>query len=385
MPEGRMRALPVAGKSPSERLALERQNAAIMAVFERAGFDQIAPDIIQPADIFLERSGEDIRARTFVFNDPEGHELCLRPDLTVPACRYHLSHAENPAAEAKYCYLGPAFRFPDERLSPQEFNQAGLEWFGAADISAEARILKLAISALEAAGATGLKVTLGDVGLFTALLNDTEMPDRWRRRLRHQFWRPQAFQNLLTTFAAGHNQKRTSISPIVDEFRNGDATTNWLDQNNIPLQGTRTLAEISSRLTEKFADRSQNPLDPLKRQAIENYLEIEGAATDVPQLLEAISTSDQYAAACASFTKRLELFEDAGLNPRRFKFSANFGRELEYYTGFVFQIEADSAHGPVAIAGGGRYDELLSDLGAAQKVPAIGCAIHTERLAAVLA
>ena len=62
----------MAGKSRAEREALERQNAAIMAVFERAGFDQIAPDIIQPADIFLERSGEDIRARTFVFTDPAG-------------------------------------------------------------------------------------------------------------------------------------------------------------------------------------------------------------------------------------------------------------------------------------------------------------------------
>ena len=365
----------MAGKSPTERLALERQNAAIMAVFERAGFDQIAPDIIQPADIFLERSGEDIRARTFVFNDPEGHELCLRPDLTVPACRYHLSHAENVSAEAKYCYLGPAFRFPDERLSPQEFNQAGLEWFGISDIAAEARILKLAISALEAAGATGLKVTLGDVGLFNALLNDTEMPDRWRRRLRHQFWRPQAFQNLLANFASGHAHKRSSISPIIDTFKP--------DQSyDVVMQGERTWGEISARLAEKLADRSEAPI---QHEAIENYLGIEGAASDVPMLLKTIAAGNDYAAACAAYEQRLELFEDAGLNPRRFKFSANFGRELEYYTGFVFQIEADSAHGPVAIAGGGRYDELLSDLGATQKVPAIGCAIHTERLAAVLA
>ena len=372
----------MAGKSPSERQALERQNAAIMAVFERAGFDQIAPDIIQPADIFLERSGEDIRARTFVFNDPEGLELCLRPDLTVPACRYHLTHAENVSAEAKYCYLGPAFRFPDERLSPQEFNQAGLEWFGVSDVAAEARILKLAISALEAAGATGLKVTLGDVGLFNALLNDSKMPDRWRRRLRHQFWRPHAFQNLLTQFAANHNQKRTSISPVIDAFATGDAAARWLDENNIPLQGTRTVAEISARLAEKYADRSEVPIN---REAIENYLAIEAAASDVPQLLRSIAGGDDYAAACTAFAQRLDLIEDAGLNPRRFKFSANFGRELEYYTGFVFQIEAQSAHGPVAVAGGGRYDELLSDLGARQKVPAIGCAIHTERLQAVLA
>jgi ATP phosphoribosyltransferase regulatory subunit len=373
----------MAGKSSAERQALERQNAAIMAVFERAGFDQIAPDIIQPADIFLERSGEDIRARTFVFNDPEGHELCLRPDLTVPACRYHLSHAENPAAEARYSYFGPAFRFPDERLSPQEFNQAGLEWFGAPDaIAAEARMLKLAISALEAAGATGLKVTLGDVGLFGALLTDTEMPDRWRRRLRHQFWRPQAFRELLASFAAGPTRRRTSISPIIDTFINGDATAAWLEKNSITLTGTRTLEEISSRLAEKYADRSQ---PPLQREAIENYLGIEGTAIDVLLLLKTIQGAKAYAAACAAYERRLEAIEDLGLNPRRFKFSANFGRELEYYTGFVFQIEADTKDGPLAIAGGGRYDELLSDLGAPQKVPAIGCAIHTERLQAVLA
>jgi ATP phosphoribosyltransferase regulatory subunit len=377
-----MRALSVAGKSSTERLALERQNAAIMAVFERAGFDQIAPDIIQPADIFLERSGEDIRARTFVFNDPEGHELCLRPDLTVPACRYHLSHAENPAAEARYSYLGPAFRFPDERLSPQEFNQAGLEWFGAGDaIAAEARMLKLCVNALEAAGATGLKVTLGDVGLFGALLNDTEMPDRWRRRLRHQFWRPQAFRELLSTFASGSTSKRSSISSVVDTLKTSDAAT-WLDKNNITLAGTRTLEEISERLAEKYADRSQSPLDG---QAIENYLGIEGAALDVLLMLKTINGDKAYSAACAAYEQRLEAIEDLGLNPRRFKFSANFGREIEYYTGFVFQIEVDTKDGPIAIAGGGRYDELLSDLGSPQKVPAIGCAIHTERLQAVLA
>jgi len=377
-----MRFLHMAGKSSTERLALERQNAAIMAVFERAGFDQIAPDIIQPADIFLERSGEDIRARTFVFNDPEGHELCLRPDLTVPACRYHLSHAENPAAEARYSYLGPAFRFPDERLSPQEFNQAGLEWFGAADpIAAEARMLKLCISALEAAGATGLKVTLGDLGLFSALLEDTDMPDRWRRRLSHQFWRPQAFRALLTSFAAGPNGKRTSISSVVDTLKNSDAAQ-WLDTHNIALSGTRTLKEISERIAEKYADRSQHSINS---QAIENYLGIEGAAQDIPLLLKAISGSEAYNMACQTYEKRLDTIEDLGLNPRRFKFSANFGREIEYYTGFVFQIEVDTKDGPIAIAGGGRYDELLSDLGSPLRVPAIGCAIHTERLQAVLA
>lgn len=377
----------MAGRSATERASLEKQNAAIMAVFERAGFEQIAPDIIQPADIFLERSGEDIRARTFVFNDPNGNELCLRPDLTVPACRYHLSHAAKPELQARYCYLGPAFRFPDERLSPQEFTQAGLEWFGAGDaIAAEARVLKLAISALEAAGASALKVTLGDIGLFSALLDDIEMPARWRRRLRHQFWRPLAFHDLLESFSGSAPQKRSSISAVVDQVKGNGVQTvqDVLNGAAIAPVGLRSLEDIAERLVEKSADRSEKPLDAKQRHVIEALLSITGTCDTVLEKLRAVAGDKTYQAAVGAFARRLEALEEQGLNPRRFDFSASFGRELEYYTGLVFQIEADDAEGKVAVAGGGRYDDLLSDLGASRKISAVGCAIHTERLAMVL-
>lgn len=378
----------MAGKSSSERQALERQNAAIMAVFERAGFDQIAPDIIQPADIFLERSGEDIRARTFVFNDPAGNELCLRPDLTVPACRYHLSHAAKPETESRYCYLGPAFRFPDELLSPQEFNQAGLEWFGGkTDVAAEARVIKLAVSAIEAAGLSGLKVSLGDLGLFNALLDDMPMPERWRRRLRHQFWRPQAFRNLLETFAKPARTQRSSISENIDALNGNDSvaeTTKLLVAKNLSLVTLRSVEDIASRLAEKRDDRSEQPLAQEMVNAIESYLHIAGPLTDVVKKISAISKSPKFKNAVAQFESRIAALEDQGLNPRRFHFSADFGRDLEYYTGLVFQIEVELRNAPLVIAGGGRYDGLLQDLGAATHIPAIGCAIHTERLLAAM-
>jgi ATP phosphoribosyltransferase regulatory subunit len=373
------------GRTSTERDALARQNAAIMAVFERAGFDHIAPDIIQPADIFLERSGEDIRARTFVFTDPDGNELCLRPDLTVPACRFHLSHA--PEKEARYCYLGPAFRFPDEHLSPQEFNQAGVEWFGGKNaIEDEARILKLAISALEAAGLTKLKVTIGDLGLFTALLDDMPMPSRWRRRLQHQFWRPPAFRELLAQFSSGNKTRRTSISETIDAI----TVTNVIEVVHkelagkaIPFVTDRSMEDIAARLQEKLDDRSETKLSQQLVQQIESYLAIAGAATEVP--LSAISASACYASAVTAYHARLAALEDQGLNPRRFYFSANFGHDLEYYTGFVFQIESNAGNHVVNVAGGGRYDNLLSDLGSTVPSPATGFAIHTERLKAALA
>jgi ATP phosphoribosyltransferase regulatory subunit len=379
----------MAGKSSAERSSLEQQNAALMAVFERAGFDHVAPDIIQPADIFLERSGEDIRARTFVFTDPSGAEMCLRPDLTVPACRYHLSHAESPAAERRYCYLGPAFRFPDELLSPQEFTQAGIEWFGAPHaIAAEARVLKLTISALEAAGLSRYRVSFGDLGLFSALLEDTEMPERWRQRLRHHFWRPHAFRELLDSFCAGRGAKRTSVSPLVDRAAAGDALAvveAEIDARGLPLVGGRELPEIGARLANKAADRQETPLDRAKADTLNAYLAIAGEASSIDAQFATIAGGPRFNGARDYYAKRLFEMEELGLNPRRFHFAAGFGRELEYYTGFTFQIEADTPHGAIAVAGGGRYDNLLSDMGSPVSVPAVGCAIHTDRLKAVLA
>ena len=378
----------MAGKSKSEREALERQNAAIMAVFERAGFDHIAPDIVQPADIFLERSGEDIRARTFVFTDPSGAEMCLRPDLTVPACRYHLSHAIDPKAEQRYCYLGPAFRFPDELLSPQEFTQAGLEWFGATEkIAAEARVLKLTISALEAAGLSKFRVTLGDLGLFGGLLADTAMPERWRKRLQHHFWRPHAFRELLESFCAERAARRSSISGLIDRVSGDNAVAfveAEIETRKLPLVGGRDIAEIAERLTDKAADRREVPLDAAKADRLNAYLSVAGEATSIDAELAKIGGGQRFATARETYARRLFEMEELGLNPRRFTYSAGFGRELEYYTGFTFQIEADTSHGPVAVAGGGRYDNLLSDMGSSVAVPAVGCAIHTDRLKAVL-
>jgi ATP phosphoribosyltransferase regulatory subunit len=377
------------GKSPAEREALERQNATIMAVFERAGFDHIAPDIIQPADIFLERSGEDIRARTFVFADPSGAEMCLRPDLTVPACRYHLSHVAEPDAETRYCYCGAAFRFPDEKLSPQEFTQAGLEWFAASDpVAAEARILKLTIQALEAAGLGKFRVILGDLGLFSALLDDTDMPERWRRRLQHHFWRPAAFRDLLESFCAARDTRRTAISDLIDRLDGGNAremVEAELNSRRLPMVGLRDIDEIAARLSEKAADRRETPLARAKAAQINAYLAIASDVTAVPPHLAGIESGKIFEGARAYFERRIFEMEELGLNPRRFRFAATFGRELEYYTGFTFQIEADTAHGPVAVAGGGRYDNLLFDMGSPVKVPAVGCAIHTDRLKAVLA
>ena len=55
--------------------ALEAQAQRLLGAFTRAGYEQVAPSIIQPAGLFLDVVGEALRARTYVFTDPDGEEV----------------------------------------------------------------------------------------------------------------------------------------------------------------------------------------------------------------------------------------------------------------------------------------------------------------------
>jgi ATP phosphoribosyltransferase regulatory subunit len=84
------------------------------------------------------------------------------------------------------------------------------------------------------------------------------------------------------------------------------------------------------------------------------------------------------------YSRRLDLFAASGIDVERLEFSAEFGRNFEYYTGLVFEVVTPELGSLSPIAGGGRYDNLLAAVGARAQVPAVGSAIHTERLLAAV-
>ncbi|MBN9259259.1 MAG: ATP phosphoribosyltransferase regulatory subunit, partial [Hyphomicrobium sp.] len=178
--------------------ALEAQAAVIMAVFNEAAYERVAPSIIQPADIFLDVVGERLRARTYVFTDQDGEMLCLRPDLTVPTARIYLQRHPDADVAARYCYNGSVFRYQPGGGSPahpREFRQAGIELYAQIDeAKADAEVLLRTLEAVKAAGLKAPKLRIGDLGLFDALLDAVDIPERWRHRLIAQFWRPEAFR-----------------------------------------------------------------------------------------------------------------------------------------------------------------------------------------------
>ena len=63
-------------------------------------------------------------------------------------------------------------------------------------------------------------------------------------------------------------------------------------------------------------------------------------------------------------------------------FSTNFGRDVEYYTGMVFEIS--TLKNKQEIARGGRYDNLLKNLGSKKNISAVGAAINLKNLSRVV-
>lgn len=383
----------MAAETAQQFEALERQAQVVMSVFTKTGHEAVAPAVIQPADVFLDCVGESLRARTYVFNDPDGAELCLRPDLTVPTCRLHIARHADPAKPAKYCYNGPAFRFQPQGASdahPREFRQAGIERFGDASREvAEAETIALIVRAIEAAGLKNWSLRLGDLGLFRAVLAACALPKRWEKRLGEAFWRPDQFRaelkRLTTAPGASAGRLPEALVAKLDKANrdaNEAAVSAYLEANAIEWIGTRTIAEMTEHILDKSADFGAKPLDPAAARLIESYVGVSAPAKQAGERIAALLNGAKggTGAALDAFDRRLALLANAGVDTARVTFSAEFGRNLEYYTGLVFEVTAPGFAADSAIAGGGRYDALMRMAGANADVPAVGAAIHTERL-----
>ncbi len=366
---------------------LDAQAAAILGVFAAKNYERVEPPILQPADAFLDRSGEDIRRRTFVLTDPAGQELCLRPDLTIPVCRMQL--AGNAKFPARLAYHGPAFRFqPNQPERPSQFLQTGVECLGVTNRgAADTEVLSLAVEGVRATGLKDFSVKLGDLALFAGLIDALDIPPQWRGRLKRHFWRPAYFRELLKRLSDGApvaGERYLAHLGTADEKDARAALSGLMDYLGSAPTGGRTREEIIERLMEQAAEAAAIRLDKNAVALIERVLSMSGPAKKSVAEIRALLKRNriEVEAPLKEMESRIAALETLGLKESRISFAARFGRNMEYYTGFVFELWSKDSEGPVQVAGGGRYDTLMKTLGAKRNVPAIGGAIRSERVLA---
>jgi ATP phosphoribosyltransferase regulatory subunit len=346
--------------------------APLRALLADAGYTFVEPPILHEAGVFVELAGEDLRRRLYLTQSADGRELALRPDYTIPVCVQHIATG-TANRKANYAYLGPVFRIRAQE--PGEFLQAGVESLGRTDrVAADADILRLAFAVSELLGVKKPTVKVGDSALFAAVLDGLSLNKPWQRRLERTFGDTPRLKQFIARANGGTatGRDRTDRAKLRSQIETRFAET------GLGTAGGRSTDEILDRMIEKQAlahGIGARAADVLKR-----FLGIAGTPERAIAELRTLASDEKIdlEKPLTRFAKRVDAFAAEGVDLARLTFAADFGRRLDYYTGFVFEFHTKaSSAGPVI--GGGRYDRMMAHIGAGESVPAVGFSVWLDR------
>jgi len=285
------------------------------------GFAEYDAPVLEPLELYKAKSGDEIEAQLFSFTDKGGREVALRPEMTPTVCRLVGAKASALKRPIKWFSIAEFYRY--ERMQKGRgrcFNQFNADIFGEPGPEAEIELIALLVQCLCAFGLTeqDFYVRLSDRNLWFYYLE-----------------------------ALGLDEERIrGVLGAVDRYEKyGD--------------------EAFKGYNEQFG-----PLDAGLKAKVLAFLQIKSLAA----LEETLSTlgGDKLAGRLADWRQLLGGLEAMGL-ARFIAVDLGVVRGLAYYTGFVF--EAFDRKGELrALAGGGRYDDLVQKLGG-PALPAVGFAI----------
>ncbi len=362
----------------SGRLSRIRAEAQLLAeAFANAGAVPVETLALQPADIFLDLYGEDIRARAYMTHDPQSGEQMMRPDFTVPVVQMHM---DGRAQGGRYTYSGPVWRKQDAVLArASETLQVGFELFDEVDAAtADAEVFALFSDIL---APLNLRASTGDMGIVRAAIAGLSTLEVRKSALMRHLWRPARFRQLLERFG-GQVPVPAGRAALLDT--SFSATAQALQDSALQI-GLRDDSEILARIETLHSDADAAPLSKEEVRLLEDILAIEDDAPVALSMLREISGHlHAITPAVDLMERRLEALTARGVAVDGLWFEGSYGRTtLEYYDGFVFGFYAADHPELAVVASGGRYDALTAGLGQGRAIPAVGGVIRPEFVLAV--
>ena len=339
----------------------------IIKVFKKDGFVLSEPDVLLDSDYIIQRSGENFRKLMLTFKDDTGKSMCLRPDLTVASCIKYLK--DNSKANSKIYYSGQAYRRTNSPKDKVINDQLGIEILGSKNKSNDdIKILKTINNSIQKIKVKNTSIKVGDVSLFQRLIDSLKIPERWKMRLKRHFWRPQYFEDLLNRLETNSDVDPTTVEldkKKFSEMKNSDQDKEIAN---------RKVSEILSRFDRKIKDPRSFRENKKIVKIIWEFLKINCSINKLEKTLNNFIIKNNLD---NSLFKDLSTVKNLSKVNSKMIFSTNFGRDIEYYTGLVFEIYNSSKK---EIARGGRYDSLLKSLGSKKDISAVGAAINLNNL-----
>jgi len=338
----------------------------ILRSVKSEGFKYIdLPSVIE-ANHIVQRSGENFRKFIFSFIDQNGSELCLRPDLTIASCLRYLEN--NLKGKEKIFYNGQAYRKSQNKKDSIIRDQVGFEIIGSKDEKNDDKeIIITSLKSLQNIKYTSGTLTIGNVEIFNLLISKLDIPKRWKLRLSRHFWREKYFNDLLKRL-----ETNSDVDPTIVEI-DKKRYFKMLKEDLSKVIAGRSIDEILKRFDNKIKD-------PRGTKKGENVSKI------IKEFLKIKCPINKAAGELNKFFKKNKInlvvdqkyfpISNNKISKLNVVFSASFGRQLEYYTGMVFKIDIKSKSKNRNIINGGRYDKLISDLGAKNQVAVVGAALN---------
>lgn len=359
--------------------------AAIRAALATAEAQAIDAPMLQPLNLLLDLAGEAMRARLFVVQAEGGAEECLRPDFTVAVARRHI---ERGAAAGRYIYEGPAFRAAPGGDAPEQFVQLGVEVFtadGAGAVQADAQIAGLAWQASRAGGRSDLTLWLGDVGLFSALVESLALSPALAARLKRVAGRPRLLSAELARAgeparAAGEGDQLTGMLAGLDPPQAAALLEEVWALAGIDPVGGRGPAEIAARLVRRAEAAKAPALTIGQADAIRAFMAISQAPEAALREVRGLAGRHAPAldAALQAWTVRLDNL--TAIAPAEgMRLAPALGHAFDYYDGLTFEVRSAALGDHRPVASGGRYDGLLPRLGGTAGAGAVGCVVRPWR------
>lgn len=300
----------------------------IFGVWRRAarsfGFSEFEPPVLEQLDLFTEKSGEEIKSQLFEFVDKGGRAVSLRPEMTPSLARMVGAKAAGIRRPVKWFAIGENYRYERQQKGRlRAFFQYNADILGEESLDADAEVIALLIESLRGFGLTEneFKLRLGDRTLWVLFLESAGVPDA----------------------------KIISVLSVIDKLE-------------------KVSPEALREMTVAALDGTGLDADALVGK-IKNFISLR----DLDSMRAAFDADGELAervdARISDWRKLISILESLGvgafISP-----DLSIVRGLAYYTGFVFEAFQTAGTGR-ALAGGGRYDNLVKKLGY-QDMPAVG-------------
>ena len=314
---------------PEDKRLQKYMFGKIRTVVESFGYEEYDAPILEPLDLYLAKTGEEIvNEQTYVFEDRGGRKVVIRPEMTPTVSRMVAARRQELVYPLRWYSIPNLWRYErPQKGRLREHWQLNVDIFGVADVAAEHEIILVADQIFKAFGAKP--------GMYSIKLNSRKFMDY-----------------VLSEYIDFDEVQRTSVAKLIDRMHKMDPE-DFVTQLDALCTPSQREAGAVERLAAVLQTKQPSELpDALKGN---EYI------TELQNVLQQLS--------------------DAGVTNA--EFDVTIMRGFDYYTDIVFEVNDTSPDNNRAMLGGGRYDGLVGLFGV-EPVPTVGFGFGDVTLAEFL-